>query len=129
MRDLRHEDRVRPDPTVIHPSIGAICCHELPIAGTDIPRHVSILPGQWPAGGGYLGDQYNAFRIDDPAGPVPDTSSFLLQAREEIRLHDLDVVERAFAGGRRRQVENTLHRQTLSGARKMMASEQLRHST
>jgi len=23
----------RPDPTVVHPSIGAICCHELPVGG------------------------------------------------------------------------------------------------
>ena len=67
----------RPDPTVVHPSIGAIVCHELPMAGTDIPRHVSILPGQWPARGGYLGDQYNAFRTDDPAGPVADTASLV----------------------------------------------------
>src|SRR5438874_941020 len=72
----------RPDPTVIHPSIGAILCHQLPAAGTEIPRHVSILPGQWPARGGYLGDQYNAFRTDDPAGPVPDTASFLSQPRD-----------------------------------------------
>ena len=67
----------RPDPTVIHPSIGAIVCHELPLAGADIPRHISILSSQWPARGGYLGDQYNAFRTDDPASPVPDTSSLL----------------------------------------------------
>src|SRR5262249_49422925 len=65
----------RPDPTVIHPSIGAVCCHELPATGVDIPRHVSILPGQWAARGGFLGDQYDAFRMDDPAGPVPDTQS------------------------------------------------------
>ena len=38
-----------PDPTVVHPSIGPICCHELPTAGADIPRHISILPSQWPA--------------------------------------------------------------------------------
>ena len=116
----------RPDPTVVHPSIGAICCHELPLAGTDIPRHVSILPGQWPAGGGYLGDQFNAFRIDDPAGPVPDTSSLLPQSRDDTRLGDLGVVERAFALGRRKLVEATLHRETVAGARKMMASEQLK---
>jgi hypothetical protein len=116
----------RPDPTVIHPSIGAICCHELPVAGTDIPRHVSILPGQWPARGGYLGDQYDPFRIDDPAGPVPDTASFLPAARDELRLRDLDIVEQAFAAGRRKQAEMTLHRETVAGARKMMASEQLK---
>ena len=116
----------RPDPTVIHPSIGAICCHELPAAGTDIPRHISILPGQWPAAGGFLGDQYSAFRIDDPAGPVPDTASFLSPERDRLRLSDLDVVERAFANGRRKQVDGTLHRETFAGARKMMASEQLK---
>ena len=45
----------RPDPTVEHPSIGAICCHELPVGRTDIPRHISILPEQWPSRGGFLG--------------------------------------------------------------------------
>jgi hypothetical protein len=116
----------RPDPTVIHPSIGAVCCHELPAAGVDIPRHVSILPGQWAARGGYLGDQYDAFRMDDPAGPVPDTQSFLSKGRDEERLKHLDVVEAAFARGRERRADATMHRATLLGARKMMTSEQLK---
>jgi hypothetical protein len=30
----------RPDPTVVHPSIGAVVCHHQPIAGVDIPLHV-----------------------------------------------------------------------------------------
>jgi uncharacterized protein (DUF1501 family) len=116
----------RPDPTVVHPSLGAICCHELPVAGTDIPRHISILPAQWPSRGGYLGDQYNAFRIDDPAKPVPDTRSLLPKARDEKRLKHLDVVEDAFAQGRRRRAEATLHREGVAGALKMMTSEQLK---
>ena len=116
----------RPDPTVVHPSIGAICCHELEAAGTDIPRHVSILSAQWPARGGYLGDQYDAFRTDDPAGPVPDTQSFLPAARDEQRLKHLDVVEEAFARGRKRRAEGTLHREKVADARKMMSSEQLK---
>jgi len=116
----------RPDPTVIHPSIGAICCHELPLAGADIPRHISILPSQWPARGGYLGDQYNAFRTDDPASPVPDTSSLLPARREEERLQHLDVVENAFAAGRHKRVEATMHRDSVAGALKMMSSEQLK---
>jgi hypothetical protein len=116
----------RPDPTVIHPSIGAICCHELPGAGTDIPRHVSILPGQWPARGGYLGDKYDAFRMDDPAGPVPDTKSIVAGDREAERLKHLDVVEDAFSKGRKKRVDATLHRETVTGARKMMTSEQLK---
>jgi hypothetical protein len=116
----------RPDPTVVHPSIGAVCCHELPAAGTDIPRHVSILPGQWPARGGFLGAQYDAFLTGDPAGPVPDTVSGMPRGRDEKRLKDLDVVESAFAQGRQRRVEATLHRETVAGARKMMSSEQLK---
>jgi hypothetical protein len=116
----------RPDPTVVHPSIGAICCHELPAAGTDIPRHVSILSGQWPARGGYLGEAYDAFQTGDPAGEVPDTVSRHGRQRDEQRLRDLDVVERAFARGRQRRVEATLHRATVAGARRMMSSEQLR---
>jgi hypothetical protein len=116
----------RPDPTVVHPSIGAVLCHELPVAGTDIPRHVTILPGQWPARGGFLGDQFDAFRMGDPAGPVPDTKSFVSGPRDEQRQKHLDVVESAFARGRRQRVEATLHRETMAEARKMMSSEQLR---
>jgi uncharacterized protein (DUF1501 family) len=116
----------RPDPTVIHPSIGAICCHELPSAGTDIPRHVSILPGQWPARGGFLGDKYDAFRVYDPTGPVADTKSFLPPARDAERLKSLDVVEGAFAKGREKRADATLHRSTVGNALKMMSSEQLK---
>jgi uncharacterized protein (DUF1501 family) len=116
----------RPDPTVVHPSVGAILCHELPIAGTDIPRHVSILSGQWPAKGGFLGDQFNAFLTDDPAGPVPDTRSFVEADRDARRMRHLHAVESAFAKGRQKRVESTLHRDTVAGARKMMSSEQLR---
>lgn len=116
----------RPDPTVVHPSVGAVCCHELPAAGTDIPRHVSILPGQWPSRGGYLGAQYDAFQTGDPAGPVPDTASGVALERDQKRMADLDVVEEAFAQGRQRRAEATLHRETVAGARRMMSSEQLR---
>jgi uncharacterized protein (DUF1501 family) len=116
----------RPDPTVVHPSIGAICCHQLPVDGTDIPRHVSILPNQWSSRGGFLGDQYDAFRTGDPAGPVPDTSSHVPADRDRQRLEHLDVIEAAFARGRQRPVEATGHRETVAAARKMMASEQLK---
>lgn len=116
----------RPDPTVFHPAIGAVCCHELSGTGIDIPRHVSILPGQWAARGGFLGDKYDAFRMDDPAGPVPDTQSFLPKNRDAERLKHLDVVEGAFAKGRQRRVGETLHRDTMADARRMMSSEQLK---
>lgn len=116
----------RPDSTVEHPSIGAVLCHELPTAGTSIPRHVSILPGQWPARGGFLGGSYHAFQVDDPADKLPDVRSFVKPDRDRRRINDLDVVERAFAKGRTGRVSETLHRETLERARVMMTSEQLK---
>jgi uncharacterized protein (DUF1501 family) len=115
----------RPDPTVEHPSIGAICCHELPVAGTDIPRHISILTGRWPSRGGFLGGEYDAFQVGDPKGTLPDVTPAVPKARDRARFDDLDVVERAFTRGRRGRVLGTLHRETLARARVMMSSEQL----
>jgi hypothetical protein len=116
----------RPDPTVEHPSIGAICCHELPVGRTDIPRHVSILTGQWPSRGGFLGGEYNAFQVGDPQGKLPDVTAQVSTMRDAARVRDLDVVERAFARGRRGRVDATLHRDTLARARVMMTSDQLK---
>ncbi|QVL34282.1 DUF1501 domain-containing protein [Telmatocola sphagniphila] len=116
----------RPDPTVIYPALGAIACHELAIGKTEIPRHVSILSSQWPARGGYLGDKYDAFLMDDPANPVPDTKSFLPAAQEQKRLESLNILDRAFSRGREKRVDETLHRETIQGALRMMSSEQLK---
>jgi hypothetical protein len=116
----------RPDPMVVHPSLGSIVCHQLPAGTTEIPRHVSILSSQWPARGGFLGDQWDAFRTDDPAGPVPDTKSFLPASRDEQRMKHLEVLEAEFARGRGPRAEATLHKHTLNEARRMMTSEQLK---
>jgi hypothetical protein len=116
----------RPDPTVVYPSLGAVACHELPVDKTEIPRHVSILPSQWPARGGYLGDKYDAFLMHDPAGPVPDTQSFLPKERDQKRISSLDVIERTFSRYRQERVKETLHEDTIKAALKMMSSEQLK---
>jgi hypothetical protein len=115
----------RPNPTVVHPSIGAICCHQLPVAGTEIPRHVSILDTQWPSTGGFLGKQYDAFKCDDPAEKVSDITARVSEERLKRRLADLTVVENAFARGRAKTAAATLHRETMANARAMMTSEQL----
>ena len=115
----------RPEPTGVHPSIGAICCHELPQGNTEIPRHISILPGSWPATGGYLGAQYDAFKTYDPAQQIPDVTLSVSAERDRRRRRNLDVVERAFARGRKQAVRSTMHRDTIDAARKMMSSEQL----
>jgi len=60
----------RPDPTLIHPSIGSVICHQTK-DNLEIPRHISILSGQWPARGGYMGSVLDAFQTGDPKEPLP----------------------------------------------------------
>src|SRR5262249_16016262 len=81
----------RPDPTLVHPSLGAIICHQLP-DNVEIPRHVSILPGQFPARGGYLGDEYDAFKTFDPIESIPDVTARVSAGRTSKRLNDLQNV-------------------------------------
>ncbi|MEM9588659.1 MAG: DUF1501 domain-containing protein [Planctomycetota bacterium] len=116
----------RPDPTLIHPSLGAVLC-SADSRGAEIPRHVSILPGNWPARGGYLGASLDAFKIGDPAQPVPDISARVDSPRYDQRVKDLNKLERRFATGRLINLEKsrTLHASATEAAMKMMSSEQV----
>lgn len=117
----------RPDPTLVHPALGAIICHQLS-DNVEIPRHVSILPGQFPARGGYLGDQYDAFKTFDPNGPIPDVTPRVSAMRAARRLDDLtNVVETSFARGRIKDLaKRTMHNPSIESARQMMSSDQLK---
>jgi uncharacterized protein (DUF1501 family) len=116
----------RPDPTLVHPSLGAILCHQT-ADNLEIPRHISLMPNVWSARGGYLGDQYDAFKADDPLGPVPDARARVPDAQFNRRLQDLAVVEAQFARGRMKNLDQkrTLHQTSVNVAKKMMSSEQL----
>ncbi len=117
----------RPDPTLVHPSLGAILTHEKPDASIEIPQFVSLGGGQWPARGGYLGDQLDAFRIFDPGRNVRNMRPGVGQndERQKRRLAGLDVVSKAFQRGRKVQANNTLHQLTVERALRMMNSDQL----
>lgn len=114
----------RPDPTIVHPSLGAIVTHDLPAEDVEIPRHLSILGSQWPARGGFLGDEYDAFKVFDPERPVQNLQARVAKDRQTRRIQGLDVVESAFER-RRPQAAATLHRDTISRALTMMNSAQL----
>jgi uncharacterized protein (DUF1501 family) len=116
----------RPEPTIVHPSLGAVVCHALPEGAVEIPRHVSILPGQWPARGGFLGAEYDAFQVFDPAEKVPDVTARVSPERFGSRVKDLEVVDAAFARGRESRLAASGHRDTAERARRMMSSEQLK---
>ncbi len=117
----------RPDPTMVHPSIGAVICNELSVDGVDIPRHVSILPGQWPARGGHLGADLDAFKVYDTLGQAGDMTARVKPARQKNRLEGLKKIEDAFARGRRTDLDKkkTLHNVTIQRALDMMNSKQL----
>jgi hypothetical protein len=117
----------RPDPTLVHPSVGAILCQQSEF-GADIPRHISILPGGAPARGGYLGAKYDAFKVYDPASPVPDVTAMVEKDRMQRRLSDLQTIAEAeFARGRLRDAaeKRTLQNAATAAATEMMSSEQL----
>lgn len=122
----------RPDPTLVHPSIGAVLCHESARAATEesleIPRHVSIVAGEWPARGGYLGPSYDAFQIGDPADGIPNLKPRVDEATLARRSGTLlQTLESEFQRGRLRDMNRTrtLHQTATDSALTMMTSQQL----
>jgi uncharacterized protein (DUF1501 family) len=93
----------------------------------DIPRHISILPGQWPARGGYLGAQYDAFKVYNTNGRAGNITARVQPKRLDNRLAALKQVEQSFARARRADLDakTTLHNATIQKALRMMSSEQI----
>lgn len=116
----------RPDPSLLHPAIGAVICNEFENPKVEIPQHISILPADNPSRGGYLGNRFDAFQAYDPKSRLPDVTRAVKDERFERRLADAEVIDKAFARGRLEQIEaRTLHRTTMNRALTMMDSEQL----
>jgi hypothetical protein len=118
----------RPDPTLIHPAIGSVVCHQTE-DNIEIPRHISILSGQWPSRGGYMGSVLDAFKTGDPKDPLPNLKSYTDKKVFESRLDDLqNVVESEFRRGRLRELDKnkTLHQSSTVRATTMMASDQIK---
>jgi hypothetical protein len=116
----------RPDPTLRHPSLGAILVNQIPDASLVIPQHIAIGNSQWPPRGGFLGDQLDAFRVYDPGHNVPNLNAPVDSVRQTRRVCNLEVVSKAFERGRHPQVEKTLHQHMIERALEMMSSDQLR---
>ncbi|MFN7731971.1 MAG: DUF1501 domain-containing protein [Pirellula sp.] len=116
----------RPDPTLIHPSIGAVLCHQSE-SNLEIPRHISIQASQWAPRGGYLGSEWDAFKLQDPKDPLPNLKSYTDPTVFDQRISDLELVESQFRKGRRKDLDRakTLHSVSTERARIMMSSEQI----
>lgn len=118
----------RPDPTVVHPSLGAILARSLPDESVEIPMHVALATGdsfEAPRGG-YLGAEYDAFRIFDPGRNLQNMRARVPAERQERRIENLQAISQAFQRRRELQAEATRHQQVLQQALTMMASDQLR---
>jgi len=116
----------RPDPTLKHPSLGAIATRELPDRNMEIPMHVSLLKSQWPARGGYLGPQLDAFKVFNPGKEVRNMKARVGEQRQNRRLQKLEFLSDSFARGRFSRVRRTQHQQTVDRALTMMRSDQLK---
>jgi hypothetical protein len=116
----------RPNPALVHPSLGAIAAYELPDKTVEIPLHVSFGGGQWPARGGFLGARFDAFRIFEPGRNIGNMQRPVAKDRQKRRLDGLDILSREFRRGRRVVAERTLHKKTIDRALVMMNSDQLK---
>ncbi len=117
----------RPEPTLKYPTLGAIAAHELPDSKIEIPQHVALAPsGFVTPEGGYLGNEWDAFRVFSPGDGLSNLKSFVSQERQTDRLKGLSVVSKQFEASRRFGATRTLHQNTLDRALTMMTSEQLK---
>lgn len=116
----------RPDPTTIHPSLGALLTKERPSERIEIPLYVALLGGPFPGRGGYFGDQYDPFQVFEPGTALHNMQPMVSKERLIQREKNLSVVEGTFLKGRKVLARGTLHAETINKARRMMDSAQLK---
>ena len=116
----------RPDPIFTYPAVSAIVAKKLRNSELEIPAHVSLGGGQWPARGGYRGASFTAFLVLKTLRHINNLKPLVGEERQTQRLKSLDVVTSAFARGKQLQVDKTLHQHTIDQALRMMSSEQLK---
>ena len=116
----------RPDPTVTHPSIAALVTQQQTNDRVEIPRNVLIGNDPFPGRGGYLGDEFDPFKVFNPRDKVSNVTARVGDTRQQRRLSNLEIVEQTFRRGRTATADRTQHRQTVQRALTMMSSDQLR---
>jgi hypothetical protein len=116
----------RPDPTLRHPSVGAIVARALPNEQLEIPPVISLGYDNHLSRGGFLGGRFDALRVREPGSSERDMKTWLTQPRQQRRLANLDVVAQAFTRGRKVVVDRTMHELNRAAALKMMTSGQLK---
>ncbi|WP_373653626.1 DUF1501 domain-containing protein [Schlesneria sp. DSM 10557] len=116
----------RPEPTLVHPSIGSIAIHERPSDGVEIPQFVALGAAEFPPRGGFLGDRFDAYRVFNPGETGQNIKPLVSQERQGRRMANLELISKSFERGRGAKAEQTLHQHTVDAALRMMTSEQLK---
>lgn len=116
----------RLEPTLVYPALGAIAAHELPDSLVEIPQHVSLGGDSFFPRGGYLGNEWDAFRVFDPGRSMSNMRSGISESRMDQRKTGLDFLGQQFTRNRPSADKETLHSETIRRALKMMSSDQLK---
>lgn len=116
----------RLEPTLVYPALGAIAAHELPDETVEIPSHVTLGADNHFPRGGYLGNEWDAFRVFNPGRSMTNMKSSVSEARLSQRRQGLDFLGEQFTKNRPSADRETLHSETIQRALKMMSSEQLK---
>ncbi len=116
----------RLEPTLVYPSLGAIAAHQLPDASVEIPQHVALGADSSFPRGGYLGNEWDAFRVFNPGRSLTNLKASVSDDRLAKRTKGLDLISDRFAKLRPTADKATLHRDTVQRALKMMSTEQLK---
>ena len=77
-----------------------------------------------PLRGGFLGDQFDAFRVYDPGRDIPNLKANVASDRQARRIANLAVVSRPLRAEPPAS-RKTLHQRTIEHALEMMSSDQL----
>ena len=115
----------RPDPTVVHPSLGAVTAQQSPVTGLDIPPYIALGSDGFPGRGGYLGGRFDPYRVFVPGLAGQNLEPAVRGPRQDRRLTAVRGLDAAFAAGRGVPVRESLHDHTLDAAVALMSSEQL----
>lgn len=116
----------RLEPTLVYPALGAIAAHELPDPQVEIPQHVSLGADNHFPRGGYLGNEWDAFRVFNPGRSMTNMNAGISESRMHNRKSGLDFLGEQFTKNRPSADKDTLHSETIRRALKMMSSEQLK---
>ena len=111
----------RMDPTVAHPTLGALLAHERPVKELQLPAYIALGGQEWAMKGGYLGPKFDAFRVHDVTKRAGNLHTSVDDVRMKRRLASLRIADEAFA----RRAEASMHEAATANALAMMRSSQV----